>query len=156
MPATIAAGLSRKIPAEGGYPAGLGVRGLALLLDIVAQLALLAIAVLVLWMAKFNPGRFSALLPAAVGLGYQVWFLTRSGATPGKHLMGLKVVGIDGDSLTTSRVIGRTLAAGLSMIGLGLGHLVAAFRADRRGLHDLLADTRVIRVVTDRGDRSIP
>ncbi len=152
----IAAGLQRNIPADTAGPAGFGIRALALLLDVGVQLALLAIAVFVLWMLKFNPGRFTALVPAAVSLGYQVGFLTRSGATPGKHLLGLRVVTHHGEPLPAARVIGRTFASGLSTMFFGLGYLPAVFRPDRRTLHDLLADTRVIRVVTERGGRAIP
>ena len=156
MQVSISAGLQREIPADTASPAGPGVRALALLLDVGMQLALLAIAVFALWMLKFNPGRFSALVPALVGLGYQVGFLTRSGATPGKHLLGLRVVTHHGEPLTAARVIGRTFASGLSSMFFGLGYLPAVFRPDRRTFHDLVADTRVIRVVTDRGDRAIP
>ena len=43
------------------------------------------------------------------------------------------------------RALVRALATGLSAIILGLGFLMVAFRKDKRGLHDLICDTKVIR-----------
>ncbi len=67
-------------------------------------------------------------------------------ATPGKMLLGLKVVREDGkpmDLLTAflREVVGKTL----STLPLGLGYLWAFFNRKRQAWHDLIADTLVVR-----------
>jgi uncharacterized RDD family membrane protein YckC len=63
--------------------------------------------------------------------------------TPGKRLLGLRVRREDGGVAGPLRATGRHFAGALSWLLLNLGHLVAAWRRDKRALHDLLAGTRV-------------
>jgi uncharacterized RDD family membrane protein YckC len=60
-------------------------------------------------------------------------------------VVGARVVGPDGGSLSLGRALGRTLAWLLAALPLGAGFLLAAL-PDKRGLHDRLAGTRVERV----------
>jgi uncharacterized RDD family membrane protein YckC len=39
----------------------------------------------------------------------------------------------------------ETLAKGVSLLTFLIGYLLAAFRSDRRALHDLLVDSQVVR-----------
>lgn len=76
--------------------------------------------------------------------GYGWFFVGRFGATPGKMVCGLRVIRSDGSRLTYGRAFGRTMAKWLSAWTIGIGYLAVAFDEQRRGLHDHVADTRVI------------
>ena len=79
-----------------------------------------------------------------VTLVYQWIFLWRFSATPGKLLLGLKVVRADGSKLSHGRIIGRFFAEMLNQFTLFIGYLVVAFDDEKRAMHDLICDTRVI------------
>ena len=77
--------------------------------------------------------------------GYLVGF-TAGGQTLGKMVMGIRVVSADeGEPLSVGRALQRTLLWAVLVIPAGLGFLTAIFSSDRRGLHDRLAGTRVVR-----------
>jgi uncharacterized RDD family membrane protein YckC len=84
------------------------------------------------------------LVQVTVQAYYNIWFLARYGATPGKMACQLRVIRTDGSPLTTGRATGRFFAESLSGIILGIGYLMVAFDVEKRALHDHLADTRVI------------
>jgi uncharacterized RDD family membrane protein YckC len=68
------------------------------------------------------------------------------GATPGKWLVGLRVIDHRGRfPIGVSRAVMRLCAYSVSSLTLGFGHLILLFRRDRCALHDLLAGTRVVR-----------
>jgi uncharacterized RDD family membrane protein YckC len=77
--------------------------------------------------------------------GYHTFFLVKYGATPGKMAMGLKVIRADGTGLTVGRAIGRYFAKMLSAMILYIGYIMVGFDAQKRGLHDMICDTRVIK-----------
>lgn len=85
------------------------------------------------------------LLSLCFGLAYYWFFLNRYAATPGKMVLGLKIVRSNGSALSTGRIIGRFFAERLSAMILCIGYLMVAFDAERRGLHDQICDTRVIK-----------
>ncbi len=76
--------------------------------------------------------------------GYLIAF-TAGGQTIGKLIAGIKVIGENDTPLDLGRAARRTLMWALLAIPAGLGFLTALFSADRRGLHDRFADTRVVR-----------
>lgn len=84
-----------------------------------------------------------ALNVAMTGL-FSVLFNGHFGATPGKILIGAKIVMEDGSPIGYGRALLRYLAEWVSAFSLGAGYLFVAFRPDRRALHDLLAGTRVV------------
>lgn len=90
------------------------------------------------------------LLAAAMAFTYQWLGTALAGATPGKWLAGLRVVGPDGARPTPGRTAVRTLLAIPSFALLGLGALLALFTRSGRGLHDLLARTWVVRAGPSR------
>ena len=76
---------------------------------------------------------------------YYVAFTALYGATPGKMLLGIRVVKADGrpvDWLTAfmREVVGKTL----STLALSVGYLWAFFHPKRQTWHDLIADTLVV------------
>lgn len=72
------------------------------------------------------------------------------GRTFGKAVVGLRVVGEDGSTLTGGRALVRTLVFPVSVAVAGLGLLLILFQKRHRALHDLAARTAV---VYDWGDR---
>jgi uncharacterized RDD family membrane protein YckC len=91
-------------------------------------------------------GGISLCVNIGLAIAYQVYFLTKSGATPGKMALGLKVVMADGGPISPGRAVGRYFAQFLSSITLGIGYIIAAFDLQKRALHDHICNTRVIRV----------
>jgi len=79
-------------------------------------------------------------------VAYEALFLMRGGQTPGKMLLGLKVVRPDGGRISTGQAWGRALARaffGLTRI-LGVVDAVMVFSSEGRTLHDRVGKTRVI------------
>ena len=85
------------------------------------------------------------LLNMAIAACYEGLFIARVGATPGKMIAGLKVIRADGGPVGMGRAFGRYFAKILSSLTLLIGFLMAAFDAERRALHDMICDTRVVR-----------
>lgn len=85
---------------------------------------------------------------ALLGLAYHAAFeSSRWQATPGKRVLGLRVVGADdGARIGFGRAALRHAAGVLSWLGLNLGHLWAAMPPRHRAWHDLLAGTRVVQL----------
>jgi uncharacterized RDD family membrane protein YckC len=78
--------------------------------------------------------------------GYYVFFWAARGATPGKSLLGLCVQTQDGDSpIGYQRAVVRLLGYCVSSLIVGMGFVMIAFSDDKRGLHDRVAGTRVMR-----------
>ncbi len=87
------------------------------------------------------------LVGAAIGIGYVLYFWSGSGATPGKKLLRLKIVRTDGVQPLGIGTAGiRIVGYFVSGLILCIGFLMIGFSSDKRGLHDLIAKTRVIRI----------
>ena len=90
------------------------------------------------------------LLLYAIQIGtsatYEIVFVARFAATPGKMACGLKVFRADGAALGWGRATARFFANMLNGFTLGIGYLLAAFDAEKRALHDMVCDTRVVKV----------
>lgn len=72
-----------------------------------------------------------------------------SGYTIGKRIVGVRIVRLDGEIISISTMLLRTLVAGiLYWITFGVLVIVSAFmvglRDDKRSIHDFIAKTRVI------------
>jgi uncharacterized RDD family membrane protein YckC len=65
--------------------------------------------------------------------------------TLGKLMSGLQVVRSNGEPLTFGRAIIRYIGRYLNLLTLGIGFLMIAFTARKQGLHDMIADTVVLR-----------
>lgn len=89
------------------------------------------------------------LLPAIIAnlclcFAYVYFHLVFLGRTPGKLLVGLRVIDSKGRRIGPIRAFIRTLAYIPSGLCFGMGFLWAAFDVERRGVHDLIAGTFVI------------
>ena len=66
-------------------------------------------------------------------------------ATVGKKVLGLKVVDENGDRISFGRATGRYFAKIPSALILCIGFLMVAWTNRKRGLHDMIANTLVVK-----------
>jgi uncharacterized RDD family membrane protein YckC len=92
-------------------------------------------------------GVIGSLLSLALSAGYVIYFWSSSGATPGKALMGLKVVSADGGTiLTPGNAALRWVGTIISAIPIFLGYLWVIWDPKHEAWHDKIAKTKVIKV----------
>jgi uncharacterized RDD family membrane protein YckC len=157
--------------AAAAEPAGFWIRGGAFAVDAV----ILAVWVGVIWAAVMGAamtgvldwaepvvllavmertsdlGPTMAALFAGVLLAYLVAFVVVEGATPGKMLFRLRVLGADGPRVAVVPALVREILGRLVGVAtLGVGFALVAFAGSKRGLHDLIARTRVVRLPEER------
>ena len=157
-------GVNPNVAVAGGFHyAGFWIRVLASIIDGVAVIFLMAVLAIVESLVQFlgltiTSRTQETMNPAAVLLGIVVWlvdmaiffcyeplFIYKMGATPGKMALGLKVIRPNGGAVALGRAFCRPLAKLLSAIILYIGYIMVAFDSEKRGLHDMICDTRVIK-----------
>ncbi len=84
------------------------------------------------------------LVQMAVGAVYEIILVGKYGATLGKMIFRLKVVTSDEERLSYARSTGRHFSKIVSQIILMVGYIMVAFDEEKRGLHDLICNTRVV------------
>jgi uncharacterized RDD family membrane protein YckC len=87
----------------------------------------------------------SLMVQFAVAACYEGFFVAKLAATPGKMVIGAKVVCADGSAVSLGRAFGRYFAKILSGLILCIGFILVGLDSQKRGLHDMICDTRVIR-----------
>ena len=85
-----------------------------------------------------------AALTTLLVIGYYTFFWTLVGFTPGKALLGLKVVRSNGAKVSFSRSILRFFAYWISAIPLFLGFFWVLWDPKRQSWHDKIAGTQVL------------
>jgi uncharacterized RDD family membrane protein YckC len=85
------------------------------------------------------------LLQLAISSCYEGFFVAKLGATPGKMVIGVKVVRPDGSPVSLGRAFGRYFAKILSGLALCIGFIMVGFDSQKRSLHDMICDTRVVK-----------
>ena len=86
-----------------------------------------------------------ALVTLLLQLFYYAFFhASFNAATPGKMLIGIKVVRSDGKNISFLRAVARYFATIPSAIILGIGYLMAGFTDRKQALHDMICDTVVV------------
>jgi uncharacterized RDD family membrane protein YckC len=132
-------------------PAGLGSRALAAGIDLgmIVTVASFASAMLMAALPVGGLGLAAAMTASfVIQWGWHVYFETRhEGRTPGKRLLGLRVVDGRGLPIGFGQSFARTMVRVLDSLPLlyALGALVCQVDRHRRRLGDLVADTLVIR-----------
>jgi uncharacterized RDD family membrane protein YckC len=147
-----------------GPPAGFWIRFVAYIVD--AFILLLALAVVIgilIGLAAaiggtsgvssetaFGVGALLAIV-AYVGIGWLYEALLTSGprgATLGKQAVGVRIVTADGGPLSFGRATGRHFLKVIvtPMVPFAIGYLLAGFTSGKKALHDIMADTRVIKL----------
>jgi uncharacterized RDD family membrane protein YckC len=97
------------------------------------------------WAGVWRLALLSAPANTLIAIVYTVYFMAKHEATPGKRILGLRVVRADGGRVGPLRVVGRYFAEALSTIVFFAGYVMAAFDDEKRTLHDYLCDTRVVK-----------
>jgi uncharacterized RDD family membrane protein YckC len=91
----------------------------------------------------FNPISAS-LVSLLVILSYNIFFWTFSGSSPGKSIMGIRIVPLNGKKISLWRGLLRYLGYYISAIPFGLGFLWIIIDNRRMAWHDKLSRTCVI------------
>ena len=125
----------------------------------------LLVQVLALWLASrlvpwsiFEGDESPSILVLNTGLGLvlfvlvQGWLLVKRGQTVGKMLLGLRITRPDGRAVGAARLLGLRYGIGYVLGGVpvfnmvyGLIDALMIFRESRRCLHDVIADTIVVK-----------
>jgi pSer/pThr/pTyr-binding forkhead associated (FHA) protein/uncharacterized RDD family membrane protein YckC len=144
-----------------GEPAGFWIRFAAYLIDY-AILMIPMVIVLGIYIPMVirsaqeqaaTPSIWLVLLPTIGGLltlvlsiVYPLYFWVSRGATPGKSLLGLKIITTDGHSpIGMKSAVLRLVGYMINGFTFGIGFLLIALSEDKRGLHDRIAETAVVR-----------
>ena len=141
-----------------GHYAGAASRFVAAVIDAGAVIGIFTVGVGGIDLLTRVLGRMSIDLSLTAGViayvgwtfSYVFFSLLIVGRTFGKAVVGLRVVGEDGSTLTGGRALVRTIAFPVSAAILGIGLLLILFHRRHRALHDLIAGTAV---VYDWGER---
>jgi uncharacterized RDD family membrane protein YckC len=92
---------------------------------------------------EFIPG--GTVLSVIFGIAYSVYFIGSTGSTPGKLILKIKVIRMDGSPVGYGLATGRYFANILSALILGIGYIMAAFdKVYAQTLHDKICKTRVV------------
>jgi len=147
--------------------AGFGIRLLAWLIDSLVLLFLsfitalifgffIAIAFLLIDLSivsadssivTFLTNFISGFVGFSVNLLYfTLFWSSKFQGTPGKILLGLKIVDANGNKISYSKALIRYISTMVSSLLLGIGYLLIIFDGKKQALHDKLASTYVIKV----------
>ena len=139
----IQANLKQDIFGDNYKPAGFWIRGVALAFD--SMLLTLVLGGLSMLSHESYPVAMAG--GAALALFYFTFFHGMYGATPGKSLLGSKVVSDEGGDLGYGKAFFRALSANVDFpLTLGIGYLIAAFSKNKKTIHDYICATKVIYV----------
>lgn len=137
---------------EMGRPAGFWIRTAARIIDGITIIA----AGVILTALIFQENYFASYLTddsswtridtfaVLVEVAYMTVLVGALAGTVGKLLLGMRIVRTDGSRVGYWLAFDRYVAQYLSLLLLGIGYLMVAFRRDKRGLHDLICDTAVV------------
>ena len=78
-------------------------------------------------------------------IGYIIVFWSVKGQTPGKMIMGIKIISTDGSSIGVGKAILRLIGYAISGIVFYLGFLWIIWDKDKQGWHDKIAGTYVVK-----------
>jgi uncharacterized RDD family membrane protein YckC len=74
---------------------------------------------------------------------YEIWVHVRFGQSLGKMAAGIKVVTIDNCPVTYKLSFLRCVGKFVNILTFGLGFILVAVHKQKRGLHDLIGNTKV-------------
>lgn len=94
-----------------------------------------------------DPALFGIIgLSLATATVYALVFQMTQACTPGMRLTRIHIIDPYGDTPSTTRLIARTAGYLAGVATLGLGFVWIGFDSEKRGLHDWLAGTYVVKV----------
>jgi uncharacterized RDD family membrane protein YckC len=83
-------------------------------------------------------------LAVVFGYGAMFYSLVNTGTTPGKNIMGLKLVNEFNKRLTTRECVGRMFGYMFSLI-FGIGFIFTLLNKDHISMHDFFTKTYVVK-----------
>jgi uncharacterized RDD family membrane protein YckC len=92
---------------------------------------------------------FSTFFGFVIDISYKTYLIGRFGATLGKMACGLEVIVGDGTPVSYPRALGRAFSEIISGTILYIGYIMAVFDDQKRSLHDMICDTRVVYTARD-------
>ncbi len=123
---------------------GFQIRLVAFFIDAIAVFLVVAVLLSVIDTPITNWFTVIYWTEITLGAPYFALLVGSWSSTLGKRLFGLSVVRLDGSKVGYGRAFGRYLCYSLSFWTFGIGFLMILFRNDKRGLHDLICDTKVV------------
>ncbi len=148
--------VSNQPPSQTIQVIGVGRRLVAVIIDYIILFLILSvvtvgisfIAILVVDVAASTKTLINLLTQCLrlliVGTYFVIFWVANGGQTLGKMAMGIKVVMIDGSSITTGKAILRFIGYIAGGFIMWVGFIWAAFDEKRQGWHDKMAKTYVV------------
>ena len=123
-------------------PAGFWIRFVAMIIDsIVIGVVYFAITFV---MIAIDMWALATILGLVWVLGYYIYFPSSNMmGTPGKAILGLKITDELGNQISAGKATLRYVGYIINSFTLYIGFLIVGFTENKRGLHDMVASTRV-------------
>ena len=129
--------------------AALGIRSLATFIDLVIVFTLLEIPEIFLFSFNFNDldlNSYRFFIGISLWIFYHITFVSSVyQATPGKMVLKLKVIDLFGKRMSVMRATFRCLSVFISIVPFGLGIWYISTDRKKRGWHDLIVGSYVIK-----------
>ena len=141
---------ARRVGQYADQPAGFWIRFWAWVIDVVLFMGV-QIGMISIWpgFGEYFSGdgrlHWVDLIAFILGVSYYTVGVAVWSTTVGKRCLGLYVLRPDGDKAGFGRALSRYFAGILSFLLFGVGYMMVGLRSDKRGLHDLICDTVVVR-----------
>jgi len=103
-----------------------------------------AIIIGIIFRILVSIGTMGVVLASIISIFYFIGFWAGLGQTPGKAVLGIKIVRLDGTNISGGTAVLRYIGYIISSIIVYIGFIIIAFHGKKRGLHDLIAGTIVI------------
>ena len=152
-PAAVPGAAPSRQPAASAYttPAGFWIRLVAAIIDALVVIGIRMLLLVILPGISITEygeipewGRYDNIMLVADAL-YFTLSVSIFSTTVGKRLLGMRVLRTDGSRVSPLRAFARYIAYIPSTLLLLIGFLMIGFTSDKRGLHDRLCDTMVVR-----------
>ena len=125
-----------------GHPAGFWIRLVAMIID--GILVGIGYAIIFFVAVAIEMFALVTILGFVWGFGYHIYFPSSNMmATPGKAILGLKITDDFGSQISAGKAILRYVGYIISALTLYIGFIIVGFTENKRGLHDMVASTRV-------------
>lgn len=145
-------GIATPTPPEAPVYAGFWIRAVALVIDSLILTVPIGIFWFTLWPNPNDPSYGDLLFLAAAAMAaLKLFYFAGLWSSPMQATLGQKICGLrvlretDDGRVSFLRAIGRLFAMALSSLTLGIGYIMVAFTERKRGLHDMLAGTCVVK-----------
>lgn len=126
--------------------AGFGQRFVSLLIDVIVLIIVQVVLMVVLGVLGEAGATMAQGLGMLVGIGYQAYFFTKTGQTPGMKIMNIKLVNGSGEIVSIGQALVRIVVAYISGLVLAIGYLWMIWDANKQTWHDKAAGTFIVRV----------